>query len=208
MWVDVVGGRDGEIGRRWGFLTPRGRYRVYALGIVWPIKLRGGGHRGSGWGDVDTEYDVVGGQVGEIKQRWGIVAPRGRYRAYALCITRPLKMWGGECEGSVGGNTNTEVEVGGCLVRENDRGMVYFSPNNQYRGVVLNICWPSKLLGGAHKGCMWDEVNTKVEVMGSQVGENEWGGDFWPAESKIEPCSFELGLGNQNPSARCTWSVW
>jgi len=103
-------------------------------------------------------------------------------------------MWGGECEGSVGGNANTEVEVGGCLVRENDRGMVYFTPNNQYRGVVLNICWPSKLLCGAHKGCMSDEVNTEVEVVGSQVGENEWGQAIGPAKLK--------------PSGAVSISVW
>jgi hypothetical protein len=38
---------------------------------------------------------------------------------------------------------------------------------------------------------MSDEINTEVEVVGSQVGENEWGGHLWPVESKIKPCGFD-----------------
>jgi hypothetical protein len=37
MQVEVVGGRDAEIGQGWGFLALRDRYRVYMLGIAWPM---------------------------------------------------------------------------------------------------------------------------------------------------------------------------
>jgi hypothetical protein len=36
MQVEVVGGRDAEIGRGRGFVAPRDRYRAYMLGIAWP----------------------------------------------------------------------------------------------------------------------------------------------------------------------------
>jgi hypothetical protein len=101
MQVEVIGGQVEEIGQGQRILALRGRFRAYALGIAWPLKLQGGGHIGSGWDDVDTRVDMIGAQVGEIGRGQGILAPRGKYRAYALSIAWPSKMCGGGCRGSV-----------------------------------------------------------------------------------------------------------
>ena len=70
MQVEVVGGQNTEIRWGWVFLTLRGRYQVYALGITWPSKMCGGGCRGNIYVGVDMWVEVVEGQDAEIG--WGV----------------------------------------------------------------------------------------------------------------------------------------
>ena len=67
--VVVVGCWDKEIARGVGVLPPRDKYRAYMLSIAWPLKLHGGGCRGSILVGVDIRAEVVGGRDAEIG--WG-----------------------------------------------------------------------------------------------------------------------------------------
>jgi len=45
-WFEVVGGRNAEIGQGWVILTPRGKYRAYALGTTWASNMDSRGIEG------------------------------------------------------------------------------------------------------------------------------------------------------------------
>jgi hypothetical protein len=86
MQVEVMRGQDTEIGWGWVFLTPRDRYRAYALGIAWPSKLCCGGCRGSTWVNVDMWVEVVRGWDTVIKRGWGFSPPKAGYRGHTLRV--------------------------------------------------------------------------------------------------------------------------
>jgi hypothetical protein len=62
--------------------------------------------------------------------------------------------------------------------------------------------------GRGCRGSVGGGFDSEFEGVECRVGENKQGGDLQPAQSEIEPCGFDLGLGNPNPSAGCAWSVW
>jgi hypothetical protein len=72
------------------------------------------------------------------------------------------------------GEIETEIEVVGPQVGENEREVGGFIPNSEYRADVLDIAGPWKMRGGGCKGSMWGEVETEIEVVGPWVGENKW----------------------------------
>ena len=88
------------------------------LSITWPLKTWGGVCAGNVQGEVDTEVEEVGCQVGEIGRGQGILAPRCQYRAYTLSIAWPSKICGGGCRGSVWVGVNMCVDVVGCWDKE------------------------------------------------------------------------------------------
>jgi hypothetical protein len=77
--VEVVGCLVAENKQRVGCFTPNGRYQACKLSTAWPLKMWGGGRRGSMWGGVDTGIVVVGCLVAENERRVGCFTPNGRY---------------------------------------------------------------------------------------------------------------------------------
>ncbi|KIM78756.1 hypothetical protein PILCRDRAFT_90506 [Piloderma croceum F 1598] len=192
-------------------------------------KMRGGEWcRENMWGEVEIKIEVVGPPVGENKWEVGGFTLNGRYQAHLLDISEPWKMRGVECKESMWGEVETNIEVVGPWIGENEREVGGFTPNSRYQTHVLSISGPWKMRGWRCRGSMWSKVETKIEVVGPQVGENEWevgGGGFHPeqkrgarsmwgeVESEIEVVpqvgkkEWEVGGFMQIPSG-CTLYCW
>ena len=114
---------------------------------------------------------MVGGQGGEIGQGWGVLSPKGKYRAHMLVVSWLSKADGGGSRGSLWEDVDMQVEVVACRVGEIERGVGCFAPNGRYRPYALDIAWPSKGQGGKSRESMFNGFAVVIGTTVCWVGE-------------------------------------
>lgn len=95
--VEVVGCLVAENEQRVQCFTLNGRYRARELGTAWPLKMRSRECQGSMLSGVNTKVEVVGHQVTEIEQGWGVCPAKLKTER------RVLSIWWGPHKSNQGG---------------------------------------------------------------------------------------------------------
>jgi hypothetical protein len=116
-------------------LTARSRHQVHALDTVLPSKTNGGGHRGSVWYKVETQYEAVGGRMLR-SGGWVVWTLIGRYRVHALGTG-----------GSVWANGDAWFKVVGCRDVKIGWGWVILTSKGRYPAHTISTAWSSTIFG-------------------------------------------------------------